>query len=162
MQRRETDAPDPDGSLAARRLSRLGALHTDADVAMGPSVGSVHNPNVASRLQRAGFVDASEEIGDTAPRSLLRRRRGEGKGPLSERPPAEETVTPGRRHGVIVSGFGSERVDDVVADETRRIAEGARRGDKRRQDGTRGRMTDSTGADLDRGAGGKWHAGRRR
>ena len=61
----------------------------------------------------------------------------------------------------IVSGFGDGRVDDVAADEARRIAEGARRGDARRNEGTRGRMTDFSGADLDRGAGGAWHAGRR-
>ena len=61
----------------------------------------------------------------------------------------------------IVSGFGDERVDDVAADEANRIAAGAGRGDARRNEGTRGRMTDFTGADLDRGAGGAWHAGRR-
>ena len=43
----------------------------------------------------------------------------------------------------------------------RRIAEGARRGDARRNEGTRGRMTVFSGGDLDRGAGGAWHAGRR-
>ena len=61
----------------------------------------------------------------------------------------------------IVSGFGDERVDDVAADEVSRIAAGARRGGERRNEGTRGRMTDFSGADLDRGAGGAWHAGRR-
>ena len=68
---------------------------------------------------------------------------------------------PGAGGGRIVSGFGAERVVDVAADERRRIAEGARRGDERRETGARGRMTDGTGADLDRSAGGAWHAGRR-
>ena len=61
----------------------------------------------------------------------------------------------------IVSGFAEERVEDVAADETRRIAEGARRGDARRDEGTRGRMTSFSGEDLDCGAGGAWRAGRR-
>lgn len=61
----------------------------------------------------------------------------------------------------IVTGFGSERIEDVAADERRRVAEGAQRGDRRRETGTRGRMTTSGGEDLDRSAGGAWHAGRR-
>ena len=61
----------------------------------------------------------------------------------------------------IVTGFGHERVDDLAADEARQIAEGARRGDARRNEGTRGRMTDFTGDDLDRGAGGAFRLGRR-
>ncbi len=64
----------------------------------------------------------------------------------------------GRR---IVTGFGSERVEDLVADERRREAEGARRGVARREEGTRGRMTTFGGEDLDRAAGGPWQAGRR-
>jgi hypothetical protein len=48
----------------------------------------------------------------------------------------------------------------VAADERRRTAEGARRGDERRETGARGRMIDRTGADLDRSAGAAWHAGR--
>ncbi len=64
----------------------------------------------------------------------------------------------GRR---IVTGFGSERVEDLVADERRREAEGARRGVARREEGTRGHMTSFGGEDLDRAAGGPWQAGRR-
>lgn len=63
--------------------------------------------------------------------------------------------------GRIVTGFGSERVDDVVADERRRIAEGAQRGRQRSDAGVRGRMTTYGGEDLDRSAGSAWHAGRR-
>ena len=61
----------------------------------------------------------------------------------------------------IVTGFGEERVDDVVADERRRIDEGARRGRRRNQEGTRGRMVGFDGQELDRSAGSAWHAGRR-
>ena len=160
LARRETDAPDPDAALFAGRLSGQGALHSDADVAMRPT-GTVPSPNVASRLQRAGFGDAPQGDSEAGPRSLLRRRRGVGRVTLSERPATGQTSTAGRRYGVIVTGFGSERIDDVAADETRRIAEGARRGDQRRREGTRGRLTDRTGADLDRGEGGAWHVGRR-
>ena len=67
-----------------------------------------------------------------------------------------------RPRGRIVSGFGVGRVEDVAADEARRIAEGARRGDRRRESGEIGRMTHfMSGRDLDRGAGGAWHLGRR-
>ena len=61
----------------------------------------------------------------------------------------------------IVTGFGPERVDDVAAEERRRVAEGVRRGVARRDEGTRGRMTNFGGEDLDRGAGGPWQARRR-
>ena len=61
----------------------------------------------------------------------------------------------------IVTGFGPERVDDVAADERRRVAEGVRRGVARRDEGTQGRMTSFGGEDLDRGAGGPWQARRR-
>ena len=64
------------------------------------------------------------------------------------------------RRSNIVTGF-DVRVDDVAADEERRIAEGARRGDQRRTLGTRGRMTDLSGADLDRAAGSAFSLGRR-
>ena len=66
-----------------------------------------------------------------------------------------------QRRPVIVTGFGAERIADVASDETRRIAEGARRGTLRRETGERGRMRDMQDRDLDRGAGGAWHAGRR-
>ena len=60
-----------------------------------------------------------------------------------------------------MNGFGLARIDDVVADEQRRVNEGARRGDQRREAGTRGRMTTYSGEDLDRSAGGAWRSGRR-
>ena len=63
--------------------------------------------------------------------------------------------------GRIVSGFGFGRVEDVAADERRRIAEGAQRGRQRSDAGVRGRMTTFSGEDLDRSAGSAWHAGRR-
>ena len=61
----------------------------------------------------------------------------------------------------IVTGFGNDRVEDVAADERRRVADGAQRGSQRREDGTRGRMATFGGVDLDRSAGGAWHAGRK-
>ena len=61
----------------------------------------------------------------------------------------------------VVTGFGDERIDDVIGDEEQRWAEGARRGNVRRETGTRGRMRDLAGQDLDRSAGSAWHAGRR-
>ena len=61
----------------------------------------------------------------------------------------------------IVTGFGNERVDDVVADEARRVEGGVHRAARRREEGERGRMRDWDNNDLDRGAGGAWHTGRR-
>ena len=62
----------------------------------------------------------------------------------------------------IVTGFGNERVEDVAADEASRVRAGARRGDTRRREGTRGRAVHfSSGQDLDRSDGGAWHTGRR-
>ena len=67
-----------------------------------------------------------------------------------------ETLRPGR----VVSGFGTERVDDVDAERARRDADQLARA-RLRSEGERGRMTDRTGEDLDRSAGGPWSAGRR-
>ena len=126
-------------------------------------------------------ADTPEARGST---SFLPRKRERGEAPASSTSAlevadaagaqAETEVAPPRRSGRvaartdeqrvrsrIVTGFGHERVDDLAADEARRIAEGARRGDARRNEGTRGRMTDFTGDDLDRGAGGAFRLGRR-
>ncbi len=115
----------------ARAPAQEVSLHQAGEEGVGSSGGA------APGLSGARSADIAGRGG-----SLLRRRAGE-------------------RRGVIVSGFGDERVDDVAADEARRIAEGARRGDERRREGDRGRMVDRSGNDLDRGAGGAWHAGRR-
>ena len=58
-------------------------------------------------------------------------------------------------------GFGDERVDDVVLDEERRVADGLARHQDRQLRGERGRMTDRKGDDLDRSAGGAWRLGKR-
>ena len=73
----------------------------------------------------------------------------------------ENMVGDGIRRSRIVTGFGAERVEDVAADEARRLQEGAQRGSHRRDTGERGRATDLYGNALDRSAGGAWHAGRR-
>ncbi len=61
----------------------------------------------------------------------------------------------------IVTGFGDGRVVDVAAHERRSEAEGVQRAGRRREEGTRGRMTTFSGEDLNRSAGGPWQAGRR-
>ena len=65
------------------------------------------------------------------------------------------------RRGRIVSGFGSERIDDIREDEERVGADARERAARRREEGTRGRMTGFDGGDIDRSAGGAWHLGRR-
>ena len=73
-------------------------------------------------------------------------------------------VPAGRRRPLarsrIVTGFGSERIEDVIGDEEQRWADGARRGNIRREAGARGRMRDLAGHDLDRSAGSAWHVGK--
>ena len=61
----------------------------------------------------------------------------------------------------IVSGFGGERVEDVVARDQRVEAEALARAARRREDGSRGRMVGFGGEDLDRARGGAWQAGHR-
>eukprot|EP00929_Paragymnodinium_shiwhaense_P059779 TRINITY_DN29917_c0_g1_i2.p1 TRINITY_DN29917_c0_g1~~TRINITY_DN29917_c0_g1_i2.p1 ORF type:complete len:1325 (+),score=323.59 TRINITY_DN29917_c0_g1_i2:71-4045(+) len=82
-------------------------------------------------------------------------------GRARQRSPASAAAAVSPQRPRIVSGFGSERVDDVAADEARRMREGASRGDWRRQEGLRGRMIDMSGQDLDRAAGGAFSVGRR-
>ena len=61
----------------------------------------------------------------------------------------------------IVSGFGSERVENVASHEQQRENEAMARASRRSAEGSRGRMTGFGGEDLDRAAGGPWQAGRR-
>ena len=68
----------------------------------------------------------------------------------------------GARGGArIVTGFGSERVEDVDMHVQQAEADALQRAALRRDEGTRGRMTGLGGDDLDRSAGGAWRAGRR-
>ena len=60
----------------------------------------------------------------------------------------------------IVSGFGAERCEDVDAQRRRLDREESSRAAVRRDDWQRGRARDFQDRDLDRGAGGPWHAGR--
>ena len=61
----------------------------------------------------------------------------------------------------IVSGFGSERVENVASHERQRESEAMARASRRSAEGCRGRMTGFSGEDLDRAAGGPWQTGRR-
>ena len=105
-----------------------------SEVSLGP---------VDDVLNEGGAASSS-----SAPSSLLKRQKPE---------PGRETF----RRARVVSGFGDERVDDVVLDEERRVAAGIARHAGRQARGERGRMTDRTGADLDRSAGAAWYVGKR-
>ena len=61
----------------------------------------------------------------------------------------------------IVTGFGRERVEDVVAHAARLSKEEDQRARQRYEEGQRGRMRDWNDNDLDRSGGTAWHAGRR-
>ena len=73
---------------------------------------------------------------------------------------AHSRSPPARRQGV-VSGFGAERTDDALGDQAQRDRDAMSRARARRDDGTRGRVRDFQGNDLDRSAGGAWSFGRR-
>ena len=82
---------------------------------------------------------------------MLIRFRGTGEAEQRASRSGNGADAPGVRRGRIVHGFGRDRVEDVAAEERRLIAEGARRGDARRNEGTRGRVTNMRGEDIDRG-----------
>ena len=82
---------------------------------------------------------------------LIRPRRAR-QGEQQESGSSNGADAAGVRRGRIVTGFGPDRVEDIAAKERRLIAEGARRGDERRNEGTRGRVTNLRGEDIDRGA----------
>ena len=58
-------------------------------------------------------------------------------------------------------GFGNERIDDVRAYDANMEADALDRHEHRVNQCDRGRMRDADNRDLDRSAGGAWHAGRR-
>ncbi len=129
-----------------------GAAKSDTGKAIAVVDGQrEHDMGVADAVPGAADFSAKSDVQQPESASLLKRRRA-----------AEDGATSSGRRGRIVAGFGEGRVDDVVADERSRIAEGARRGDKRREEGQRGRVVHfMSGADIDRSAGGAWHLGRR-
>ena len=119
----ETATTDRIGARGAMRGGRRGAaigLPTSAEAAKRPHAGEAAVVTDTMPVRRSARVAA----------------RSEG------------TTTAVSGRGRIVSGFGMERVDDVALDERQRNAAGAQRGDRRREQGERGRMTDFSGADL--------------
>ena len=110
----------------------------------------------AKRHAASASMEGSQGVSTTS-------GEGGGSAPLAD-PVSKSTARPARgpttRHG-IVSGFGAERSEDIVGDRRRLDAEAVVRGTRRRDNGERGRARDHQDSDLDRGAGGPWHAGRR-
>ena len=162
-----------EGEREARRR-RARQLASSADVPMPAdlptpissrgSLGRTRGASAVSSSTTPGtMVRAVEQLWGDAPTVAANSVTGVGPdrvGHLAmDQEGAQRRISGNQRR--IVKGFGSECVEDVARDEERRIAQGVRRGDRRREQGTRGRMVDFSGADLDRGAGGAWHAGRR-
>jgi hypothetical protein len=158
-------------TLGSRVLARRRVLSKTPSREVLP-VGAAQGAGVASACaQSSGHP--------TAPRqSLLKRVREHGPDAAPALVPMQQPLASGAvlppalvqmqqqapavraNRALIVHGFGSERVDDVAADEAQRIADGLARGRRRVEDGTRGRARDFQNNDLDRGAGGAWHLGR--
>ena len=145
---------------------RAASASTVADL---PSAEAQASPAMATRREsllkrRRGATVPENSVGQRRSARVAARghdRREVWAGGVEGSGARGAVASSGASSGRIVTGFGSERIDDVVADERRRVAEGARRGDQRREDGARGRMTSYEGEDLDRGQGGAWHVGRR-
>ena len=134
---------------------------------------SSSRPSVPSRESVIAGPHASTSAASTG--SLLKRRRAGGRVGFDETDPP--SVASAQASGVrVIDGVvvrdpravvapRSGRVvslqsDDVNADRARLDAEQLARAIHRRDHGERGRMTDRTGEDIDRSAGGPWSAGR--
>jgi len=104
---------------------------------------------------------------------LLKRRKGDGLGrailsATAEGPPpassagsaASSSTYATVRQNVVVSGFGDERCADVDRQRAQLDRGERQRARDRRETGRAGRARDIDNRDLDRGAGGAWHAGR--
>ena len=144
-------------AAASSTIAELSSADADAPAASATRRGSLLKRRRGATVPEnvVGSRRSARVAAQGQGRADVLTRAGEGSGARS----AGASSGPSRCR--IVTGFGSERIDDVVADEQRRLVEGARRGDQRREDGARGRMTSFEGQDLDRGVGGAWHAGRR-
>ena len=105
--------------------------------------------------------DEAQPVGDVAPAAAA--GLGPGRGVLGAGGGVARDAAPRAPLGGprIVTGVGLERVENVPADERRRNSEGARRGRRRSDEGTRGMMVGFEGQQLDRSAGVAWHVGRR-
>jgi hypothetical protein len=143
------------GEVPVGKLEHFVALARSRAKAIARSVQAA-----AAVSQREASKRASADAAVRLEGSRLKRRRAGGQETLSLLGDRAAGGQSSDRRARIVSGFGAERVEDVAADEARRIAEGAMRGELRREEGTRGRMRDFDNQDLDRSAGGAWHLGR--
>ena len=149
-------AASSSGTDVCDAMARLSAQESTAVAASKPDPVRI----LTRRLSECSLDDARAATGSASassaaaqPRtSMLKRPRPSTPGPTSDGD---------LRRARIVTGFGSERVDDLAADEQRRIDEGLSRHADRKEAGVRGRAVDMTGKDLDRSVGGAWHAGRR-
>ena len=134
--------PRTKGMIGATATSRVAVFAAASAVPAAVVVDGVSVPDAAGV---SGSGAAAGAAAPMAPRGRLRRVGGVARagGPR------------------IVMGFGDERIDDVRAHDATMEADALDRHEHRVNEGDRGRMRDADGRDLDRGAGGAWHAGRR-
>ena len=150
-----------DSEVAALKRGASGGMPVAPVASTEPAVSSASSQVLAPALQ-----PRDDSIVSLAPGSLLKRRR-------PTRPAQEDSTTSGvsvvdgcivrpsrvrddtamPQRGRIVSGFGNERSEDVVADRARLDAEMLARQSHRNKEGERGRLTDKTGKDVGRSAG---------
>ena len=118
--------------------------------------------------RRRGAVPAPGSDATARPGSAFATDR-RARGAASEMRSSDDVVAsfacedglPSASSSRIVTGFGRERVEDVAQHARRMDSEGVRRGVRRRDEGTRGRMTGFGGEDLDRAVGRAWQLGSR-
>ena len=113
----------------------------------GVSAGGAAVGTAAAAAAAAGSAATTPAatVAPTAPLGRVRRTSGAAKAGAPR----------------IVMGFGDERIDDVRVHDANMEADALHRHEHRVNEGDRGRMRDADNRDLDRSAGGPWHAGKR-
>ena len=145
---------DPPGHASLPVQKREEAIRAAERRTLAAAAGARVTPTARSKAKAGVRIE-----------SRPRKQRGDvselhaASGSATSRAPAAPQTRSGQAR--IATGFGSEHYADWRAEGQRREAENVARGVVRRDEGLVGRMTDLSGADLDRSAGGAWHVGRR-
>ena len=146
----------PAGAGASAGVARvMGAGEQQGEGVPGVSASGVGR---FKRLRRAGFAVQSVGEDGVGGDEALGGEVDSGRGAAGAA--SSGFAARGRGGGRVVSGFGTERVEDVRAVEERRDEEARDRQRQRREEGTRGRMVDFRGRELERNDGGAFSLGK--
>ena len=146
---------DPPGHASLPSQKRGEAIAAAKQRAVAAAGGTKAGPKPQAKAKGRARVESRPRVQEAAASEVRVQPGALTASAAASRPQARSS------RARIATGFGSEHCADWRAEESRREAAGVARGVGRREGGLRGRMTDMSGADLDRSAGGAWHAGRR-